>query len=62
MLFGLIGALATFQRYINHILREYLDDFVSAYVDDIIIYSNGSIADHRRKVNEVLSKLQEAEL
>jgi hypothetical protein len=57
ILFGLIGAPAIFQRYINYILREYLDDFVSAYIDDIIIYSNGSIADHRRKVNEVLSKL-----
>jgi hypothetical protein len=43
-------------------LREYLDDFVLAYIDDIIIYSNGSITDHRRKVNEVLSKLQEARL
>ena len=43
-------------------LREYLDDFVSVYVDDIIIYSNSSIADHRRKVNKVLSKLQEAGL
>ena len=62
MPFGLTGAPATFQRHINHILREYLDDFVSAYVDDIIIYSNGSIADHRRKVNDVLSKLQEAGL
>jgi hypothetical protein len=62
MPFGLTGAPATFQRHINHVLREYLDDFVSAYVDDIIIYSNGSIADHRRKVNEVLSKLQKAGL
>jgi hypothetical protein len=62
MPFGLTGAPATFQRHINHVLREYLDDFVSAYVDDIIIYSNGSITDHRRKVNEVLSKLQKAGL
>ena len=62
MPFGLTGAPATFQRHINHVLREFLDDFVSAYVDDIIIYSNGSIEDHRRKVCEVLSKLQEAGL
>lgn len=60
--FGLTGAPATFQRYINQVLREYLDDFVSAYVDDIIIYSNGSIRDHRRKVAEVLQKLQDAGL
>jgi hypothetical protein len=43
-------------------LQQYLDDFVSAYVDDIIIYSNGSLADHRRKVGKVLQKLKEAGL
>ncbi|CEJ61941.1 hypothetical protein PMG11_03668 [Penicillium brasilianum] len=60
--FGLTGAPATFQRYINQTLREYLDDFVSAYVDDIIIYSNGTLADHRRKVGDVLQKLIDAGL
>ena len=60
--FGLTGAPATFQRFINQTLREYLDDFVSAYVDDIIIYSHGSLADHRRKVGKVLQKLQDAGL
>ena len=29
--FGLTGAPATFQRYINHVLRKFLDDFCSAY-------------------------------
>jgi len=60
--FGLTGAPATFQRFINQTLQEYLDDFVSAYVDDIIIYSSGSIEDHRRKVHEVLRKLKDAGL
>lgn len=60
--FGLTGAPATFQRYINQVLREYLDDFVSAYIDDIIIYSSGSLANHRRKVCKVLQKLQDAGL
>ena len=60
--FGLTGAPATFQRYINQTLREYLDDFVSAYVDDIIIYTNGSRKDHRRRVTQVLRKLKEAGL
>jgi hypothetical protein len=39
MPFGLIGAPATFQRFINDALREYLDQFCSAYLDDILIYS-----------------------
>lgn len=55
--FGLSGAPATFQRYINTLLREHLDDFVSAYMDDVIIYSNGSKEDHFRKVRTALRKL-----
>ncbi|XP_044724102.1 reverse transcriptase (RNA-dependent DNA polymerase) domain-containing protein [Hirsutella rhossiliensis] len=38
--FGLTGAPATFQRYINHTLRDFLDEFCSAYIDDILIYSS----------------------
>ncbi|KAM0713169.1 hypothetical protein Q7P35_000621 [Cladosporium inversicolor] len=55
--FGLLGAPATFQRYINILLRKYLDDFASAYMDDIIIYSNGTREDHFRKVRTVLRAL-----
>ncbi|KAJ6436050.1 hypothetical protein O9K51_11425 [Purpureocillium lavendulum] len=62
MPFGLTGAPAAFQRYLNDVLREYLDDFVSAYVDDILIYSSGSLKDHREKVKKVLQKVQEAGL
>ena len=54
MPFGLKGAPATFQRFINWVLREYLDDFCSAYMDDIIIYSSGTYADHMEKVELVL--------
>ena len=31
---------ATFQKRINSVLGEYLDEFIIAYLDDIIIYSN----------------------
>jgi hypothetical protein len=37
--FRLIGAPATFQRFINDALREYLDQFCSVYLDNILIYS-----------------------
>jgi hypothetical protein len=60
--FGLTGAPATFQRYINHTLRDYLDEFCSAYIDDILIYSDGSLQDHRRKVKQVLQRLRDAGL
>ena len=60
--FGLTGAPATFQRYINRTLQEYLDEFCSAYIDDVLIYSSGSLSDHREKVRKVLQRLQEAGL
>jgi hypothetical protein len=39
MLFNLINAPTSFQTLINDILRKYLDIFVVAYLDDILIYS-----------------------
>src|SRR6266516_110839 len=60
--FGLIGGPATFQQYIYQVLRDYLNDFVSAYIDDILIFNSGSLFDHQEKVKKVLSKLQEANL
>jgi hypothetical protein len=62
VLFGLTGAPAAFQRYINSILQDYLDDFVSAYIDDILIYLSGSLHDHRQKVGKVLQRLIDAGL
>lgn len=60
--FGLTGAPATFQRYINWLLREYLDDFCTAYIDDILIFFSGTSEDHREKVKQVLQKLREGGL
>ncbi|KAH7492803.1 hypothetical protein FOMA001_g2147 [Fusarium oxysporum f. sp. matthiolae] len=47
MPFGLTGAPATFQRYINDTLREHLDIFCTAYLDDILIYSRTREGAHR---------------
>ena len=38
MLFGLINALVIFQKLINNVLRLYLDIFIIAYLDNILIY------------------------
>ncbi|KAI1003822.1 hypothetical protein K3495_g4387 [Podosphaera aphanis] len=62
MPFGLNVAPASFQRYINETLREYLDDFCSAYVDDVLIYTEGNLSEHRKHVRLVLRKLEEADL
>ncbi|KAM4056428.1 reverse transcriptase (RNA-dependent DNA polymerase) [Hirsutella rhossiliensis] len=60
--FGLSGAPASFQRYMKSVLREWLDDFVTAYLDDVLIYSSGSKADHEAKVRRVLQALADAGL
>lgn len=62
MPFGLTGAPAAFQRYINSSLGEYLDWFCSAYLDDVLIYSDGDLADHMEKVRLVLQRLETAGL
>jgi hypothetical protein len=38
MPFNLINVPASFQTLINDIFREYLDIFVVAYLNDILIY------------------------
>jgi hypothetical protein len=59
--FGLANAPSTFQRYVNWVLRDVLDDFCSAYLDDIIIYSKNR-KQHRKHVRTVLQQLRDAGL
>ena len=61
MPFGLANAPGSFQHYVNDVLRPYLDLFVSAYIDDILVYSN-SLKEHRKHVRTVLEALREAGL
>lgn len=60
--FGLANAPSTFQRYVNWVLRDYLDEFVSAYVDDILIFTEGTQKQHREQVQLILGKLLDAGL
>lgn len=39
MPFGITGGPATFQRYINNVLRDLLDITVIVFIDNILIYS-----------------------
>jgi hypothetical protein len=43
-------------------LQDYLDEFCSAYIDDILIYSSESKRQHREHVCKVLQRLQDAGL
>lgn len=60
--FGMANAPSTFQRYINWVLRDMLDDYVSAYVDDVLIFTEGSRQQHREQVRSVLERLEKAGL
>jgi transposase InsO family protein len=59
--FGLTNGPATFQRYINDLFFDILDDFVTAYLDDILIYSENEL-EHTAHVRQVIKRLQEAGL
>ena len=45
MPFGLSSAPATFQRMMNNIFFELLDEGVVCYLDDLLVYSR-SVDDH----------------
>ena len=59
--FGLTNGPATFQRYINDVLFDCLDQFATAYVDDILIFSKNE-AEHELHVRQVLERLERAGL
>ena len=49
MQFRLINTLATFQKRINSILGEHLDEFIIVYLNNIIIYLE-SEEEHREHI------------
>ena len=55
--FSLTNKPVTYQRYINDVLFKYLDDFCTAYLDDILIYSE-NLKEHEIHVYKVLEKLK----
>jgi hypothetical protein len=59
--FGLTNGPATFQRYMNEVLFEFLDDFCTVFMDDILIYSANE-EEHQQHVRKVLRRLREAGL
>jgi hypothetical protein len=53
MPFSLFNALATFQAQINKILRSFLNIFCTAYINDILIFSD-NLKDYCKHVCLVL--------
>ena len=59
--FGLTNAPATFQAFINNILRKYLDIFVIIYLNNILIYSRTE-DNYVQYIGQVLRILQDSDL
>jgi hypothetical protein len=58
MPFGLTNAPAVFQHLMNDIFREYMDEFVMVYLDDILIFSKDQET-HDKHVRLVFATLRE---
>ena len=61
MPFGLTNAPATFQKYVNWVLREELDQEGVAYVDNILVTGHDQVT-YCEKVQKILIKLLRAKL
>jgi hypothetical protein len=59
--FKLCNKSATYQHYMNDVFFDYLNDFVSIYINDIFIYSNFK-KKHIKHVKKILQRLRDADL
>ncbi|GBG66306.1 hypothetical protein CBR_g58797 [Chara braunii] len=57
MPFGLTNAPATFQRAMNDIFRDILEQYVLVYLDDMVVYSR-TLEEHLRHLRDVLDRLR----
>src|SRR5436190_12285357 len=61
MLFDLKNKSSTFQYYINNKFHDFLNIFVTVYINDILIYSF-TLFKHQRHVQMILEQLQKTDL
>ena len=58
MPFGLTNAPAAFMKMMNGVFREYMDEFLIIFIDDILVYSKTK-EDHEMHHRAVLGRLRE---
>ena len=61
MLFELTNTSVTFQELINHVLYNYLNEFVITYLNNILIYFKNE-ENHEKHVKKILRRFQEKNL
>src|SRR5947207_7521763 len=61
MLFDIKNESGIFQHYINDLLCEFLDVFVTVYIDNILIYSF-MLSEYQKHVCMILEHLKKADL
>ncbi len=61
MPFGLTNAPTTFCTLMNNIFREWFDDFVVIYIDNILVYNN-FMEEHVEHLQKVFQRLKENKL
>ena len=61
MPFGLTNAPAAFMKMMNSVFRDFLDESVIIFIDDILIYSKDEES-HRKHLRAVLERLREHKL
>ncbi len=61
MSFELIIKSFIFQSFMNDILKNYLDEFVIVYLNNIIVYNNNK-KKYIKHVRKMLQRLREAEI
>jgi hypothetical protein len=59
--FGLTNAPGTFMHLMHETFRQFLDDFVLVFLDDILIFSK-TLEEHERHVQQVLGVLRKEKL
>ena len=57
MPFGLTNAPAIFENFINDALQPFQNRFATAYLEDILIYSD-TLEEHKEHVRQALEQLQ----
>ena len=61
MSFGLTNMPAVFMDTMNRVFHDYLDQFIIAFIDDILIYSKTS-EEHEEHLRKVLERLRKEKL